>query len=194
MNKDQFYEICKTRFDPIIKKYNFRIVKQVDEDWGYKLFMQNETTGIEMYFEFRDMMVLLKLYRLIDGTIQEAKGEIRPDTVLNSFNINDLLEIRSPESKVPSQETIDGLDNIIKKMVAGKKVKLDEYPEEIQNGGLSIDNVLSKHLKNLEEYAADILKGDFAIFKEIDIIVKKRAREIAFNKWGNDATKFGWTV
>ena len=193
MNKDHFFEVCKIKFDPIIKKFNFTIVKQIDEDWGYKLFMQNDTTGIEIYYEFRDMIVLIKLYRLINGAIQEQKGEIRPDTVLNSFDINDLLEIRSPSSKVPSQETIEGLDNIIKKMVSGKKVKLDEYPQEIQDGGLSIDNILSKHVKHLEKHAKDILEGDFKILNKIDKIVKKRAKEIALNKWGDEATKFGWT-
>ncbi len=194
MNKDHFFDVCKKKFAPVIKKFNFKISKQIDEDWGYKLFLQNRTTGIELYYEFRDMMVFLKLYQLINGSIQIQKGEIRPETILNGFDINDLLDIRSPSSKIPSQETIDGLDKIIKKIASGKKVKLDEYPQEIKDGDLSIDNILSKHAENVERYAEDILIGDFSLFVELDKIVKNRARIEAFEKWGKKAEEFGWGI
>ena len=194
MNEDHFFDVCKNKFASVIKKFNFKISKQIDEDWGYKLFLQNRTTGIEIYYEFRDMMVFIKLYQLINGKIPIQKGEIRPETILNSFDINDLLEIRSPSSKIPSQETIDGLDKIVKKIASGKKVKLDEYPQEIQGGDLSIDNILSKHAENLEKYAEDILSGDFSLFVDLDKIVKDRAKKIAIQKWGERAKEFGWDV
>lgn len=194
MNKDQFFDVCKKKLAPVIRKFNFMVSNQIDEDWGYKLFLQNNTTGIEIYYEFRDMMVFLKLYQLINGEIQIQKGEIRYDTILSGFDINDLLEIRSPSSKVPSQETVDGLDKIVKKIAAGKKVKLDEYPQEIQDGDLSIDNILSKHAESLEKYANDILAGDFSLFVDLDKIVKERARKNAIQKWGERAKEFGWDL
>lgn len=194
MNEDHFFDVCKNKFVSIIKKFNFKVSKQIDEDWGYKLFLQNRTTGIEIYYEFRDMMVFIKLHQLINGKIPIQKGEIRPETILNSFDINDLLEIRSPLSKIPSQKTIDGIDKIVKKIASGKKVKLDEYPQEIQSGDLSIDNILSKHADNLERYAEDILEGDFSLFVDLNKIVKDRAKKIAIQKWGERAKEFGWDV
>jgi len=47
--------------------------------------------------------------------------------------------------------------------------------------------------KNLKEYGTEVLSGDFSIFKELNKIVKKRACQAAYEKWGNNAEKLGWT-
>ncbi len=42
------------------------------------------------------------------------------------------------------------------------------------------------------EYGSNVLNGDFTDFEAADAIVKVRARAAAIQKWGAQASNFGW--
>jgi hypothetical protein len=171
MDKNAFFELCKKEFEYLFNEYNFKVFKKEKESWGYKIYLNNSTTGIPKFNLKRNVyFVFLQICKLIDGEFAEHEGEIRPESKLNNFYYEDLLSIRSPESKFP------------------------RYTNDTKLNDELINKLVKHHADKLKKYAVDILKGDFAIFAELDKIVKVRAKKGAFQKWGKDAEKYGWVA
>lgn len=92
---------------------------------------------------------------------------MRSDSVLSCFDLLDLLSIRIPNEE---QEPIEEL-------------KLSKY---------SLPEILNCASEYVYNFARDVLQGNFEVFDSLDRIVKDRAREAAFKKWGDKAHEFGW--
>ena len=56
----------------------------------------------------------------------------------------------------------------------------------------SLSSAIRASATDIETYATDILLGDFAVFECLDRVVKDRARQAAYAKWGERAREFGW--
>ena len=92
------------------------------------------------------------LIRLVDGKLPDYPIFIDEDTVLNYFDLQDLLSVRIPCVKENNLEI--GITNS------------------------EIENYIQQIAQNLRTKAEDILKGDFLIFSELERIVKERARQL----------------
>jgi hypothetical protein len=168
MNRGRFFDICAREFSFLETDFGFRVVAQDSSDVSLTLSLKNSTTGIRVSYEFRECYVFVKICRLLDDNFAPAPGELRPDTILYCYDLDDLLSVRSPESIVPSYQ-----------------------PQTVLNDEL-VESVISQQAKNLRQYAQDLLQGDFSIFEKLDKIVKERAREAAFRKWGPRASEYDW--
>lgn len=158
MSKQNFDEIAIDKFAYLVSNYGFRLSECNKEEWGYKIVFLNATTGVQIIYEFREAYIFVTLYKLVDGKLVENPRTIYDDTELHGFSLDDILSIRNPEAQMrPAYQY--GADS--------------EFYDE--NKGMSL--YVSKFADNLKNYASDVLSGNFEIFKDLDAIVKKRARE-----------------
>ena len=92
---------------------------------------------------------------------------MRADTVLYCFDLADLVVLRAAD-------------------------KGDEILQKLSLMNSRIPELLSRFSQYLYSFGADVLQGDFEVFYSLNTIVKERAREAAFKKWGDKAHDFGW--
>jgi hypothetical protein len=145
----------------------FKFYKKKTE-WGFRSIYGNKVTAVDLTFEQRDFCLFVRLVKLRNGEFPANPGEIRPDSVLDGFDLDDILGLRSPERLIPPHSG-SSLLNIT-----------------------FFDQLVATQVNNLREFASDVLRGDFSVFAELDHVVKRRAREAAFKKWGQRAVEFGW--
>ncbi len=148
-----FKKISIREFNFLITDYNFSLSQAVEDRYECNIIYKNFTTGIEISFKPREGGVIIFLYRLIDNEIPKYEIFIKPDTILNSFDFDDLIELRSSDFSI-DQESID----------------LFNFE--------TLENVIKQYAFTLKNIADDILTGDFRSFKQLDKIVKKRALDI----------------
>lgn len=158
MMKKEFDFIAKEQFKFLQLEYGFKLLNCEKEDWGYELIYQNITTGVKITYEFSEAYIFIMLYQLVDGNIKENPRNIENDTKLLGFGLDDLINLRSPQ-------------DLIKPAY--------EYGEASiyynKHDGLLL--YVSAFADNLKKYAKDILSGDFAVFPQLDQIVKERVEK-----------------
>ena len=170
LKRKELKQLCKRYFEFLYEDHGFRLEGERSDSWGYELLLTNNTVGVILTFEYREFYLFVKLCRLRDGAFPPKPGEIRPETTLDSFDLDDIVSIMSPGTSIPPYEL---------------NTKLDlEF----------LEDVVKKQSDNLRRYGIDIVNGDFSIFPELDKIVKERARKAAIQKWGDKATDLGWII
>lgn len=103
--------------------------------------------------------MFVDLIKLVNGKIPPYPIFIKPETELHWFDLKDLIYLRAPQLKI-EQPPIDSLF------------------KPRRNFEKFIEKILIQYANSLEQYAIDVLKGDFRIFAELEKIVKKRAEEL----------------
>ena len=169
ISNEQYLEVCNSRFLFLSSDYGLDQVCEKNEDWGFAMVYKNQMVGVNLTFELRDFYLFVKVVRLLGGNFPSSPGEIQPNTILDSFDLDDIVGLRSSDSLIPP------------------------YKGSTSFNLSFFDQIVSTQAENLRVFASDLLGGDFSIFAELDRVVKERAREAAFQKWGNRAIEFGWT-
>lgn len=153
---DKFKYYCNTIFGYLEKEYGFKETKNEENRFGYYITYQNSTTAIRISYEPMECGVFVLLSRLINDDIPKYPVFIKPETIINSFYLDDIIKL---------------------KMLSSEK--------ELRNTSLlnekELETVMNECAHNLKQYATDILKGNFKLFEELDVIVK----------W---SSRFDWTV
>ncbi|MEW5978118.1 MAG: hypothetical protein AB1898_20170 [Acidobacteriota bacterium] len=159
---DPFFDACEVHFAFLKSDYGCKGASKQRHSWGERFSTQNKTTGVVVTLENRGLIVLVQLARLMKGEIVMPVGEIRPDTELFTFDLDDLVFLKGGRPG-PSPKG----ENVLLNAVLGQAY-------------------------NLKTYAGEVLAGNFQVFADLDKVVKQRAKEMAFQKWGAQAEKFGW--
>lgn len=168
MNVKQLLMICGKRFAFLTNERGLQCIEDRIEDWGFEKCYKGDQVGVILCFEMREFYLFVKVCRLIEGEFPKSVGEIRPDSDLNSFDLDDVVTLRAREALILRYDRETRLDSELFKRVIGKQAE------------------------NLGLYADDILNGDFSLFVELEGVVKSRARDAAIQKWGTRAIEFGW--
>jgi len=159
---------CEKELAFLKTDYAFKFARGRKESWGCRITAKNETTGVIVTHERRERSVFVDVCRLVDGELPPGPGEMTPNTVLHTYDLEDLVSLRAPE---------------------GEELQLQDPG---QGDASASEHGLARAAADLDKYARDVLGGDFSVFEELDKIVKARAREAAFQKWGARAIEFGW--
>jgi len=167
---NQAKQLCLKYFAFLEKIYNFSLITKMTEPNAATIYYKSDAVGIILKIDPLEFYLFVTLCRLVDGSFPSKTGEITPSTVINCFDLDDIVVLRSINSLIP------------------------EYTTNNKNLSISLEEIIIRQAKNLRNYADDILRADFSIFTELDKIVKKRARQFAIKKWGERATEFGWSV
>jgi len=167
MKSQNFFVACEQAFANLFKEYHLSNASNRDDNYVWEWTVKNLTTGIRVVYEIRDGYLFIQICRLVNGEVKSSIGEIWPDTTIDCFDFEDLLSLRKPNH----QHLYSILSESLEK---------------------NLTLMLKQYAGSLEIYAEDILLGDFAIFSDLERIVKERARTAAHQKWGEKAKDFGW--
>jgi hypothetical protein len=118
-----------------------------ESPWRTTAFFRNSTTGVE--FQWEDSMHVL-FGRLSGGRIPARPYDITESTRSDAHYLEFLLEVRAPRIELPLLSVLDR-----------------QHPEDFQNG-------LLETVDAMEQFAGDVLTGDFTVFRELDRLVWKR--------------------
>lgn len=152
---DQFFDIGEKDFQFLVGEFGFKKRANKTDVGVYRLPYENETTKVEIGFEWREQYVYVLLGRR-DRKKPQEKGRLpRPEDELVAFNLEDLLKLRTGKYAVDQDR--------FGKALTHKDIK----------------EILSTYARGLREHAADVLQGDFTIFPELEKIVRKRMKDHA---------------
>jgi len=168
VDRELFRTICTDAFR-FLDEYKLRFIFERAEPWGYEIRYANKFVGIIVISELRDFYPYVQIAKLRSGEFPPKEGKIRLETILHSFDLDDLVGIRSKESLIPPLER-----------------------KESFNAQL-MESQLRHQARNLQQFAGDALSADFSVFSNLDKLVKNRAREAAMRKWGDKASQYGWS-
>ncbi|MBX7254277.1 MAG: hypothetical protein K1X50_20020 [Candidatus Promineofilum sp.] len=163
----EFFAICNEAFAPLMTRFDLKVAGQYDRKDVWEWVLKNHATGVRVVYELRDNYLGAQICKLEDGQIICSAGEMRADTVLYCFDLADLVVLRAAD-------------------------KGDEILQKLSLMNSRIPELLSRFSQYLYSFGADVLQGDFEVFYSLNTIVKERAREAAFKKWGDKAHDFGW--
>lgn len=156
MASEDFEEIVKSEFSFLVEEFGFCLADIKKTAMGYDALFTNDTTAVRISYEFREAYLFVTIYRLIHGKFVDNPRPIHHNSVLTGFALDDVLTLRNPAAAM--------------KPAYAYGVTSEYYHPE---RGLKL--FVGKFADNLKRFAADMLRGDFRLFKELDLIVKRRA-------------------
>ena len=165
MDVTKLIEIFESAFGFLEEAFNFQKGTVNIRDCGVEIIFKNATTGVRVWYEYREFWVFVYLCQLISKDLVLPSGEMQPSTRLYCYDLEDLVAIRASES-------VNLTDDV------RKAETLERY--------------IHRQAQNLENYAPDVLLGDFSVFCQLDKMVKARAKKAASEKWGERAEAYGW--
>jgi len=167
MNPNVFFTACEKAFAGLTAHYGFSEAKHKRGQFQWEWVLKNPTTGIRVVYEVRELYVWVLVCRLVNGKIERTTGEIRPDTTISCFDLQGLLSLRKGDGDY-------------------------RFYHVTNVASYNLSEILEQYVQYLEDYGADVLQGDFDVFRSLDAVVKNRAREAAYRKWGERAREYGW--
>lgn len=167
---ESFFQFCDKYFRFLIEEFGCRIVGKKPDSFGGEVTYRNATTAVNVRYEQREHYVFILLCRLVRGKIPQEPIFVHPKTKLYSFYLDDLFTIRSPDTKIRRKPFGDKIPDLALKELI-QAYTSEPFTER------DLEHMIKTYAAGLQRYAADILRGDFAIFPELDKIVKKRAAE-----------------
>lgn len=134
-------------------KYVFHIAQaDASSVWQTDLVYESQTAAVRVSRSVEFDRVEVELMRLVDGKLPEHPIFVLPDTVINDFLLDNLLILRAP--------------HVLDELAAAKGLQDAQIVRSLE------------HLaRAVEQYADDILRGDFTVFAAVEDLIKQRARE-----------------
>jgi hypothetical protein len=150
-----YSEIAKEEVNFLKTSFGCKLVKRRKHNWGYELCYVNSTTGVKIMYEYREAYIFFSLGRLINGKLVESIIAMDDKGVFYNSSLDDIIALRNPGAMMKPGWFYDDSSK------CGDK----------ENG---FTLFVKAFAANLEKYAADVLNGDFEIFKDTSEIVKQR--------------------
>lgn len=153
-------EKCQTCFRFLESEYGMKIVSSKIKNWGLELRYKNNFVGVTLKFELREFYLFVKISKLTNGDFPKLSGEIRSNTILNTFDLDDVVTICNKKLLLPPH-------------------KIDQPLNEIY-----LEHLIKNQANNLKNVAQKMLEGDFSkYYYSLNKIVKERAEVAAVKKW-----------
>ena len=153
MDASEWERRVDREFGYLRTEFACEIVDRSDENWWEtSVTYQNTTTAVKVAFSEEADRVEVDLIRLVDGARPPTVVFVSETPKLHEFGLGNLLMIRAPEL----------------------------WNEMRKQNGLTDDAVaiqLTAAAKALREFGADVLRGDFVSFDEMEARVRAVARD-----------------
>lgn len=154
IDRKRFKQLSSKAFASACEDYNLKEFKfECDGDGCYITF-KNAQAAVRVSYEVREGEVFVLLYRLLNGELPPYEIFIRPETVINSFYLDDVVTLKSPSA------------------VLDLMLPVNEFTYD------KLELKLCHAAKALKEYADDVMQGNFSCFADLEVIVKRRAEEL----------------
>ena len=168
-----FFKLCSEHVQFLIDEFGCRVVGKKSDNFKDEVIYRNATTAVKVSYEPRERSMFILLCRLVDGNIPQEPIFVRPKTKLYSFYLDDLLALRSPGARILRRKPFGGItfDDLDAKQIIEACAAAPPFTER------DLEHMVKTYATALHKHGADILRGDFSVFTELDRIVKKRAEE-----------------
>lgn len=166
MTDGDFSTLCQSAFAAVIIRHHMKVASSRSDRDVWQWTLVNTTTGARVTYELRGAYLGVQIGQLVDGHFPRSVGEIGPETTLTYFDLLNLVALRG---EMPHDYSL--------------RSRLP-HPDAVRDTLVKLANAL-------DFYAADVLEGDFAVFARLELIVKERARQAAYQKWSGKAREFG---
>ena len=90
-----FERTCLQKFGFLEKEFGFALRSSERTSYGSHVTYSNQTTGVRVSLEPLEGGIFVELSRLADGELPSVPIFIGSDSVLNSFDLDDILLLRS---------------------------------------------------------------------------------------------------
>ena len=164
-----FFKLCSKYFQFLINEFGCGIVGKKSDNFKDELVYQNATTAIKISYEPRESYVFILLCQLINGEIPDYPVFINRKTKLNQFYLDDLLVLRSPNTRIRKKPFGDAIPDDLDAKQLIEACAADPFTKR------DLEHMVKTYAAGLREHGADILRGDFTIFSTLEKIVRKRA-------------------
>jgi hypothetical protein len=148
---DIFDDLCSKYFSYLSSEYGLERIAAEKNSLACSVTFSNNRIGVQISFEMKDGGIFVMLIRLVDGKLPPYEIFIKPGTVVNHFDLEDIVDLEDPEAAL-EQKYADDSDPTIQEL----------------------EDNLHRYAEALHKYGNDILSGDFSIFPELEEIVKRR--------------------
>lgn len=136
--KNPFFDICRRELNFLREEFDFKVLDKPSDKNGMFFRMENVSLGVVV--EFEPQFVYPRLYLYLLSSPKER------------LELNTLLKQKAPDMIFPTSQTERFLSDMVQAVVAGKKMNVTEYPEDI-----SFDNVISKYALALRKVLPEML-------------------------------------
>jgi hypothetical protein len=133
-------------------RYGFRIKKVEVSTWVIRLIYQSRTTAVYVDLSYEFLRVEVSVARLLDGARPPYPVFVTADITLHEFLLDQILKLRAP--------------HLLSELHAAEGL-----------GEEQIEASLKLLAQALDDYAADVLLGDFSLFTILEKEVKRGAQE-----------------
>lgn len=157
-----FDSIVKEQFQYLITEFRFRLEWCKKTDWGFDILYISNVCGVHIVYEFREAFLYITLHKLQNGKFVDNPRPIKSESIMTGYSLDDILLKKAP--------------NTVIKPAYSYGANSQFYDKE---NGMAL--YVAKFAQNLRDYAADVLSGNFEIFKTLEPIVKKRMQSLTSN-------------
>jgi hypothetical protein len=144
---DAFAAAAREYFGFLEDAFGARLFQEKRTADTSELRWANDTTGVRVSFEPQQGGVWVELYRLDAGRFPAHPISMGHETRLDIFNLGTLLIARDPETWI--------------------------LVRQLQDDGAPIRRIVHAHASALLMHGADVLRGDFKVFPELEAIVRR---------------------
>lgn len=156
----EFLELARKHLRYLETGYGCKVMKERRDRWSPFVAYQNQTTGVLAEYEVRDAYLNILLYRLENGKIIRDPVLNSPTaTTFHGHALDDIVSLRSAAAVVGSMQDFSASPE-------------GEIPESKM-----LEAYVRRFAENLRLYADDVLRGDFAIFLQVDRLMRRRIDE-----------------
>ncbi len=141
-------EKCPQEFRFLVDEFGFREPQVTGDEAEVRHIWLNSKAGVELVFDVHEQGLYLYIHRLVHGRMVDDDED--PDAPLNYFSIEDILEVRDPEEDLTD-------------LVVQEELSAPRFEANLRHLG-----------QVLQEHCADLLKGNFRLFEQLEAIERQR--------------------
>lgn len=137
---NEYVNKVKKSFEYLETKFGFKLVSTHKDYFGESVLYRNNTTAVEIRYEKREKKLFILLMRLINNQILEYPIFIKPQTEINSFYLDDIIDLKLKKSFKKSEMDLE-------KSMKFYSSALEKYGSKVLKGDFEIFSDIDKIVK-----------------------------------------------
>ena len=91
-----FDKIVEDEFRFLSTDFGFHLDRCKKINGGFDILYINDVCGVHIFYEFREAYLFITLHKLQKGKFVDNPGQIRDDSVVTGFSLDDIIMQRNP--------------------------------------------------------------------------------------------------
>jgi hypothetical protein len=165
-----FTEEIQRAMEPLVRRYRLRTCTELEEPMMSEILYANNTTAVRVTVDWMEFRPFIRLYQLEKGRLPlPANAAYSLGKSMKDFDVDLLLSLRISDSPVIMRSfSKSGKEEV--RISSGSPVG-KMFSERSQSG---ISPLLVAYATAMDQYASDVLNGDFEVFPILNNEVRRR--------------------